>query len=115
VKWLLDEMLPPAAAAELIAKGHDAISIVDIGMPGAEDADILDLAIRESRVVVTENFGDFAALVEQRLSPEERCVPVVFVRRERLPKRGALAVHLARLLDGWAMANPEPYVGLHWP
>jgi hypothetical protein len=115
VRWLLDEMLPPAAAAELVSEGHDAISVLEVGMASAEDAEILDRAVRESRVVVTENFADFAILVAQRLSSEEGRVPVVFVQRSRLPKRGALAVHLARLLDGWAMTNPDPYVGIHWP
>jgi len=23
--------------------------------------------------------------------------------------------YLAAMLDGWAVANPEPYVGSHWP
>ncbi len=23
--------------------------------------------------------------------------------------------HLASVLNGWAVANPEPYLGLHWP
>ncbi len=108
-------MLPSAAATELGARGHDAISILEMGMAGAADADILDRAVKQDRVVVTENFADFAALVALRLSRQERCVPVVFVRRGSLPKRGALAAHLARLLDAWATANPEPFVGIHWP
>jgi predicted nuclease of predicted toxin-antitoxin system len=114
VRWLLDEMLPPLAAAELVSKGHDAVSVIDLGMAGVEDTDIFDRAVLENRVLVTENFGDFAMLVAQRLSREERCVPVVFVRRENLPKRGALAVQLALLLDRWATVNREPYVGIHW-
>jgi len=107
-------MLPAAAAIELADRGHDAVSVLDIGMGGAADAEIFDRAVREGRVVVTENFGDYATLVVQRLSREEPCVPVVFVRREDLPRRGALAVHLARRLHAWAAANSEPYVGIHW-
>jgi predicted nuclease of predicted toxin-antitoxin system len=114
VRWLLDEMLPAAAAVELADRGHDAVSVLDIGMGGAADAEIFDRAVREDRVVVTENFGDYATLAAQRLSREEPCVPVVFVRREDLPRRGALAVHLARRLHAWAAANSEPYVGIHW-
>ena len=115
MKWLLDEMLPLAAADELVTMGHDAVSVLKVGMVGAEDSDIFERAVQESRVLVTENFGDYVTLFGQRLSREEECVPVVLVRRESLPKRGALAVYLARLLDRWASANPEPYVGLHWP
>jgi predicted nuclease of predicted toxin-antitoxin system len=115
VRWLLDEMLPPACAAELRSRGHDAISVLDIGMTGAPDNEIFERAVREARVVVTENFADYAGLVEHALNGEELCVPVVFVRRESLSKRGALAVHLARHLHAWAQVNPQPYVGLHWP
>jgi predicted nuclease of predicted toxin-antitoxin system len=115
VKWLLDEMLPPTAATEVATNGHDAISVLDIGMGSTEDADIFDRAVRESRVLVTENFADFATLVGHRLSREEGCAPVVFVRRGSFPKRGAFAVHLARVLNAWATANPEPYAGIHWP
>jgi predicted nuclease of predicted toxin-antitoxin system len=115
VRWLLDEMLPPACVAELRSRGHDAISVLDVGMAGAPDAEVFERAVREARVVVTENFADFARLVAQALACEEPCVAVVLVRRDSLPKRGALAVHLVRQLDAWASANPEPYVGLHWP
>jgi len=106
-------MLPAAAAIELARLGHDAVSVLDIGMGGAADAEIFDRALREGRVVVTENFGDYATLVAQRLSREEPSVPVVFVRREDLPRRGALAVHLGRPLHAWAAANSDPYIGIH--
>ncbi|CAN5210335.1 hypothetical protein BH20ACT8_BH20ACT8_03020 [soil metagenome] len=39
---------------------------------------------------------------------------IVCVLKSRLPT-GGMDVHLATLLDRWARANPEPYVGLHWP
>jgi hypothetical protein len=42
-------------------------------------------------------------------------VPIVFVRRDSLPRRGAQATHLARKLHAWADANPYPFVGLYWP
>ena len=115
MKWLLDEMLPPACAEELKNRGHDAVSVLELGMMGMADAAVFERAVREARVVVTENFADFARLVARAQRSDEACVPVVFVRRENLPKRGALAVHLAMLLDAWAADNPELFVGLHWP
>jgi hypothetical protein len=39
---------------------------------------------------------------------------VVCILKSRLPAHG-MRVHLARLLDTWAKANPDPYVGMHWP
>ncbi|MGH9190687.1 MAG: DUF5615 family PIN-like protein [Acidimicrobiales bacterium] len=112
---MLDEMLPPAAATELNERGHDAVSVHHVDLRGAPDEVVFDLAVEEGRVMVTEDFGDYSALIEQRLGAEKPCVPVVFVRRSDLAGHGALANHLARRLDAWASDNPEPYVGPHWP
>jgi predicted nuclease of predicted toxin-antitoxin system len=114
VRWLIDEMLPPATATELNGRGHDAVSVHDIVLAGADDTSVFASAVGDKRTVVTENFADFAALLEIRLAAGEPCVPVVFVRKTDLPRRGALAVHLAERLDSWSKAEPEPYVGPHW-
>lgn len=115
MRWLLDEMLPPTCAIELRSLGDDATTVLELGMAGAEDSDVFERAIAEARLVVTENFSDYATLVSGALNGKQPCVPVVFVRREMHARRGALGVHLARHLHAWAVANPDPYVGLHWP
>lgn len=115
MRWLLDEMLPPATADELVALGHDALAVVTLGLAGAADGEVLQRAVDEDRVVVTENFADFATLVERRTAADEPVVPVVFVRKSALPAGPGLAFHLAEHLDAWARANPEPYAGVHWP
>lgn len=114
MRWLLDEMLPPAACRELAKLGHDAVSVRDVGLAGLEDDCVFDFAVRERRIVVTENFADYAALIEQRTARDESCVPVVFLRKSSIARRGALAAGLARRLDGWARAHSHPYVGAHW-
>jgi predicted nuclease of predicted toxin-antitoxin system len=115
VKWLIDEMLPPATAAGLNRLGHEASSVNDVGLAGASDDSVYDYAVSEGRVVVTENFADFARIVEQRHALEGPCVPVVFVRKRDFPRRGAPAVHLAQHLNGWAVSHPDPYPGVHGP
>lgn len=115
MRWLLDEMLPKATAEELERLGHDAVSVIDVGLAGADDSAVFDHAVAEKRIVVTENFADFATLLEQHQHAEEATVPVVFVRKADLPSRGALPPHLAKHLDRWAEDNPEPYDGVHWP
>jgi hypothetical protein len=114
MKWLLDEMFPAAACKHLVKRGHNALSVHDVGLTGAEDARVFDCAVRESRVIVTENFADYAMLLEQRMGRGEDCVPVVFVHKSDLPHRGALAMHLAFRLDAWARSHPEPFIGPHW-
>jgi predicted nuclease of predicted toxin-antitoxin system len=108
-------MLPPAAAEELDRLGHDAVAVLSIEMGAADDSEIFERAVADGRVIVTDNFADFAVLLADRQNRGEPSVPVVFVQRDNLPRPGALAGHLARKLDEWAKANPEPFVGLHWP
>ena len=114
MRWLVDEMLPPATAERLNQLGHDAVSVHDVGLAGADDDDVFGYAVANQRVVVTENFADYAVILEQRQSRDEPCVPVVFVRKSAFP-RGALAAHLAEHLDAWATQNADPYMGAHWP
>jgi hypothetical protein len=115
VKWLIDEMLPPALAEALASMGHDAVAVADLQMQGASDEEVLDRAVTEGRTIVTENFADFATLVGRRQANDLPCTPVVLVRKSSFPAGGALPAHLAEHLDQWATANPDPYEGLHWP
>jgi predicted nuclease of predicted toxin-antitoxin system len=108
-------MFPPATAGELNRRGHDALGVEEAGLSGADDPAVFDFAVNSARVMVTENFADFAGLVEQRLRAYQPCVPVVFVRKADLPRRGALPAHLARRLDAWAQTHRDPYLGPYWP
>jgi len=108
-------MLPPAAADERDRLGHDAMSVLRLEMAAADDAKVFERAVTDGRVVVTENFADFAGLLADRQNRGEPATPIVFVRRDNFPRRGALAGHLVRKLDEWSQANPEPFVGLYWP
>jgi hypothetical protein len=63
---------------------------------------------------VTENFADFARLLEQRARREDAGVPVLFVHTSAFPRGGAYPGRLAARLHVWATANPDPYVGPHW-
>lgn len=115
MKWLIDEMLPDSIADALNDKGHDAVSVASLGIRGTQDSEVLQIAVTEHRVLVTENFADFASLIEKRQQDNEECTPVVFLRKSAFPSGGALTSRIAEHLDTWATDNPEPYEGLHWP
>jgi hypothetical protein len=105
--FLLDEMFPPSAARMLREQSeHDAMHVSEAGLRGADDTAVAALARAQDSVLVTENVADFAA---------ERDVVLVFVLKRNLPAGGGQAKGLAVLLDRWAVANPDPYVGHHWP
>jgi predicted nuclease of predicted toxin-antitoxin system len=63
VKLLLDEMLTPAIAHELVGRGHDVIAIAgDPAYKALSDPDVLALARSQQRAVVTNNVRDFRPL-----------------------------------------------------
>lgn len=71
MNFIVDAQLPRRAAAWLRAYGHDALHTLDF--PDANrttDADILTLAARESRVVVTKD-ADFVDSFMLRREPEK--------------------------------------------
>lgn len=105
--FLIDEMFPAATAVHLRETyGHDAVHVFEVGLRAAADAHVAATARAEARAVVTENVVDFSA---------ERDLILVFVLKRNLPAGGGQAKALAKVLDAWAKANPEPYVGAHWP
>lgn len=70
MKLLLDEMLAPAIARELRARGHDAEAIA--GHPDREalsDSEVMNLARAEHRAVVTNNLRDFRPLHHDAVAP----------------------------------------------
>ena len=60
---LLDEHVNFAAYQQLQARGVDVVHVVEAGLAGVPDPDLLQWAIRAARVVVTRNYQDFAPLV----------------------------------------------------
>lgn len=105
MRFLIDEMLPPKTCKLLEAHGHDSLHVRDCGMQARPDGEVAAVARQENRVLVTENIKDFAF---------ERDLVVVCVLKSRLRMR-SLAESLASVLHAWTEANPEPYVGIHWP
>jgi hypothetical protein len=107
LKFLLDEMFPPEAAALLRDRhGHDAVHVIEVGHAATDDPDIAAAARNQGRALVTENVAHFAG---------ERDVVLVFVHKRTLPPGGAQASGLAEFLDRWANDHPAPYLGAHWP
>ena len=60
MKFLLDQGLPRSLSALLRHAGHDAVHVGEIGLAAADDPVILELAHKESRIVVSMD-ADFHA------------------------------------------------------
>ena len=65
-KLLLDENLTPAAAVALVADGVDAYHVRDRRILGATDAELLERAYQEDRILITSNVDDFDKLARAR-------------------------------------------------
>ena len=107
VGLIIDEMFPTAAAQVLRDQyGRDALHVVEVGLRATDDGAIARHARAEGRAVVTENVADFADEVD---------LVLVVVLKRSLPSGGAQAAALEGVFDRWIEANPDPYVGHHWP
>jgi predicted nuclease of predicted toxin-antitoxin system len=93
MRFLADESCDFAVVRALRAAGHDVVAIAEV-TPRAEDDAVIDLAVREERLLLTED-KDFGQLVYAR---GRRPAGVLLLRfptsaREALPK---VVVNLVR-------------------
>ncbi len=87
----------------------------DLNLLGSADPDLLERAIADDRVLVTENVKDFGPLLEARPPRGKSLVPVVFVLKRSLPTgAGAMSHALAERLGSWCDKYPNPYPHAHW-
>lgn len=64
MRFLVDQCLSPDFAVVLAEAGHDVVHIRDLGMQRAGDPDVLGLARRDDRVLVSAD-TDFGTLMAQ--------------------------------------------------
>jgi predicted nuclease of predicted toxin-antitoxin system len=93
LRFIVDAQLPPALAAFLRDKGHEAVALREIGLRDADDPDIWERARLDAAVIVTKD-EDFAQLV----AANDGGPRVLWVRTGNLLKR----VLLARFESAWS-------------
>lgn len=99
MRFLVDQNRSPRLAELLRNVGFDAVHTLELGLERASDEELLALADRERRVVVTgdTDFGALLALT-QNTSPS-----VILFRARRMPDAGSqgrvILEHLDNLVD----------------
>ena len=84
MRFKLDENLSPTIAGLLSWVGHDAATVAEQGLAGAEDLDIASVCLDEGRILVTLDL-DFA---DVRAYPPHRYPGLIVLRiNSQAPRR----------------------------
>jgi predicted nuclease of predicted toxin-antitoxin system len=75
MRFLADESCDFSMVRALRSSGHDVVAVSEMA-PRAEDSDVMDLALRERRILLTED-KDFGQLV---YAHARRTTGVIFLR-----------------------------------
>jgi predicted nuclease of predicted toxin-antitoxin system len=108
MRLLADESCDFRVVRALRAAGHDVTAVLEIS-PGAEDEAVIDLAVREGRIFLTED-RDFGQLVYATAKPAPGVILVRFPSnaRSRLPTMivEMVAQHGEKLADRFVVVEP---------
>lgn len=63
-RFMGDENVNGIVIAALRDRGIDAVHVVEEGLAGMPDAEIMAVAIDDERIVITRDYADFGALVD---------------------------------------------------
>lgn len=85
MRFHVDAQLPPALARWLVACGHEAQHLVDLGMQGASDKMIWDVALQTNAIIISKD-EDFAL----RKTFDRSGPPIVWVRLPNSRRRELL-------------------------
>lgn len=99
MKFLVDENLSPRLAELLIKSGHDAVHVRGLGAVGAPDTDVMDLAVRDERVIISAD-TDFGALLAHSRAAKPSVILVRALIDRRPPElAGTLVANLDVLTE----------------
>jgi predicted nuclease of predicted toxin-antitoxin system len=95
VRFLLDESADARIRSHLQSLGHDVVGIAREYPAGLSDRDVLAIAYRTSRIVITRD-RDFGELVFVRKQPH---AGVIYLRLGSSPPLATIAARLAQVFS----------------
>jgi len=95
MNFLADESCAAPVVRALREAGHDVVAIAQIA-PGASDEQVLEMAMSEGRVLITED-RDFGQLVFARAAPTTGVILVRFPNSARAAKATTVVEAVKRL------------------
>lgn len=105
IRFLLDEHYPGWLADALTAEGIDTVALTTHRpeLRGVDDRSVLEAAVAEGRVVVTEDVSTFSAAI----APTGSHVGVIYCHYARFPRTRPGLERLRRALAELAKQPPE--------
>jgi hypothetical protein len=108
VRLLTDEHYATDIAIQLRAAGHDAVAVLELGMTGTADDELLAFATAQGRALLTNNVRDFATIALLWAKGGQDHHGLLFTSDESLPRgRGTIGLYI-ELLERLFDANPAP-------
>jgi predicted nuclease of predicted toxin-antitoxin system len=116
--YLDDDIASPRLAQLLRTAGHDVRLPAEVGLAGEKDPVHLTYAVRDNRVCLTRNHGDFENLHDLILQVQGHYSGLLIVRRDNDPKRDLTPGRIVRALGnveaaGFSMADQCQTLN-HW-
>jgi hypothetical protein len=112
VRLLLDEHLSPLVAELLRDRGHDVVAIKRDrpDVEGSSDHEVMEVAHRERRAVVTNNVKDFRPIAAARIVSGHGHGGLVLVPAS-VPRTRAAVGHVVAGLESILRAEPDGIAG----
>ena len=109
MRLLLDEMISPAIARELRARGYDveAIKRDRQELMGVADQELVRRMASERRAIVTNDIADFHVIHDQTLAAGDEHSGIVFTHDATLPRKKANNERWVERLAALLEAHPR--------
>lgn len=108
MKLALDHHYPTAIAEQLRLLSHDVVAAVERGWHREPDESLLALCVAERRALLTNNVGDFVAIVRSWAVRGQQHPGLVFTSDAGLPRTRATIGRYVKLLDALLRDHPGP-------
>ncbi len=111
-RLLLDEMITPRLAQQLRGEGIDAVAISDSpSLRGTPVQEVLEIAARDGRILVTANIKDFAPLSRSWASQGRTHAGIVLISTKAYPPDRTFIGRIAAALRERARSDRWPQPG----
>lgn len=115
-RLLLDEMFAPRIAELLRQRSVDCRAVsAEPELRALDDPDVLQAALADDRVLVTENVGDFE-LLRRRLVAEHQPSPlIIYTSNRAFPRNCQFTNRIVEALEGAALdQRTMSHGGIYW-